>query len=145
MGFNQFTYWRNDVLISDTKPVKKVPKGGTEKLVYYKILNGEYDESPYWNMSLDCIEQLKNEVLDWKQKNSRACSDAFDDWYCNRRKVYNKKIIKLREEHQRLELKRLVELEHQFNKDFGFDTFPIDLGSFDGNLQDLYQQIKEMI
>lgn len=144
MGFSQFTYWRNDVFVSDKTPIKKIPKGGTEKLIFYKIQNGEYNESPYWSMSLKCISDLNSEVTQWREKNPRVSEEAFDDWYCQRRRVYNKKIMKLQEEHQRLELKRLNELQLQFMKDFKLDEFPVNLDEYDGTLNDLYYTIKEL-
>lgn len=142
---NRFTYWRNNVLISDVKPIKKIPKGGTEHLVYYKILNHEFDESPYWQMSLDESQKFEQEKINWLQSNPRASKVAYEDWEMGRRRVYNKKIFKLKEEHQRLELKRLTELEKELNNAFGFDYSPINFETFEGSLEELYFEYKKVI
>ena len=142
---NQFTYWRNNVLVSDVKPLKKVPKGGTEHLIYYKILNHEFDESPYWKMADDEVKKFELEQREWKERNQRSSSESYQDWYCSRRRVYNKKIFKLRDEHHRLELKRLTDLEKELNHAFGFDRSPIDIATFEGSMEDLYFEIKKII
>ena len=142
---NRFTYWRNNVLISDVKPIKKVPKGGTEHLIYYKILNHEFDESPYWMMAIDENQKFEQEKNNWMQSNLRASKIAYEDWESGRRRVYNKKIFKLKEEHQRLELKRLSELERELNHAFGFDHSPINFDTFEGTLEEMYFEYKKII
>lgn len=134
--FDQFNYWRNGVI--KNKSIKKVPNGGTEKLVYYQILNGEFDESPFWKMSEMELEKLQEEIIIWRQNNRRASEEAFEDWVMNRRKVYNKKIQKQREEHQRFEEQCLRNLEKALNKAFKFEVSPIDIEAFEGSLTELY-------
>lgn len=142
---NRFTYWRNNVLISDIKPIKKVPKGGTEHLIYYKILNHEFDESPYWLMAIDERQNFEQEKINWLKSNPRSSKIAYEDWESGRRRVYNKKIFKLKEEHQRLELKRLSELEKELNNAFGFNHSPINFETFDGTLEEMYFEYKKIV
>jgi len=141
---NRFTYWKNGVLIGK-KSITKVPKGGTEKLVYYQILNGEFDESPYWKIALEEEAKFEGEIVMWKEGNKRASKEAFEDWKMNRRKVYNKKIQKLREEHQKYEVDRLFKLKKRMNHDFPSVLNSVDFDSFEGNLVELYFECKNQI
>ena len=138
--FSQFTYWKSGVNIGRKKV--KLPKDATEYLVYYQILNGEYDESPYWKMSIDEFEKLEGECLNWKLENNRSSSDAYDHWYIHRRRVYNKKIQKLREAHQNYEESRLKSLKVQLIKDFGYDIFDDLMDNHDGDLIQFYYDYK---
>lgn len=140
--FNQFTYWKNGVTITK-KEIKQIPKNGVEHLVYYKITNGDYDESPYWNMAHEEQEKFEQECLNWKETNSRASMDAYNHWFIHRRRVYNKKIQKLKESHHDYEILRLKRLKQQFTSDFGIDIFDELILKFDGDLIQFYFYYKQ--
>ena len=140
--FSQFHYWKNGVFVGK-KGINKLPRNAKEKLSFYQIQNGDYDESPYWKMSLDEEQNLKDEISNWKSTNYRASEDAFQHWFIHRRRVYNKKIQKLREAHQDYEISRLDKLKKQLILDFGKDVFEIVLeNNLNETLTDFYYSYK---
>lgn len=136
--FNQFTYWKQGVNLTKKK-LKVKPQGGKEHLIYYKILNGEFDESPYWKMVEKNQQQFEQEKIDWKNKNKGASKIAFDEWERERRKMWNKQNFKLQEAHQKYELETLHKLEFELSKAFGFKLVIED---FSGTLEELYWKYK---
>jgi len=60
--FNPYTWWKRGVKINP--PTKKKPKGATEPLIWYQILNGDFKESPFWEMSNQEFVYWKQEVED---------------------------------------------------------------------------------
>lgn len=139
--FSQFTYWKRGVNLTKKK-LKVKPHGGTEHLIYYKILNGEFDESPYWKMVEENQRQFNLEKRDWKLKNKGASKMAFEEWERERRKVWNKQNFKLQEAHQKYELETLHKLEIELNKAFEFKTTPIKFETFEGSMEDIYWAYK---
>lgn len=136
--FDQFNYWRNGVTITKT-PIKKIPYGGTEHLLFYQIHNGEFDESPYWKMSEDELLKFDLEIVEWKERNPRSNKLAFEDWHLNRRKVYNKKIQKLREEHQKYEVSRLQKFKDRIEQTFS----SLKNIEMEGTMLEIYTKCKE--
>lgn len=136
--FDQFNYWRKGINLHKNK-LKVKPHGGSEYLVYYKILNGEFDESPYWKMVEENRHQFDLEKQDWKLRNKGASNLAFEEWERERRKVWNKQNFKLQEAHHEYELKTLHTLDMELQKTFGF-KIPIE--TFDGSMEELYWKYK---
>lgn len=140
---NRFTYWKRGKNLTKSK-IKKIPSGGTEKLIYYKILNGEFDESPYWKMALEHEQTFKNEKVQWKTDNKGTSKEAYQEWEMNRRKTWNKQIFKLKESHYENEIKLLRKLEQELNNAFGFSHSPVDFETFEGSMVELYEEYKRI-
>lgn len=125
--------------------LKRLPPNATEKLVYYQILNGDFNEPTYWNNAETEFGKLEREVVMWKKENPRSHKLAFEDWYVVRRRIYNQRAERLREKHQVEENKILNKLQKRLNDDFGFDYSPVDITSFEGTMVDLYFAYKKIV
>lgn len=125
--------------------LKKLPPNATEKLVYYQILNGDFDYPVEWDESNLELKKLDREIITWRKVNPRSHKLAFEDWYVVRRRIYNQRAERLREKHQVEENKIINKLERRLNDDFGFDYSPVDIASFEGTMVDLYFAYKKIV
>ena len=125
--------------------LKKLPPNANEKLVYYQILNGDFDVPGYWDDANQEMLKLEREVITWRKENSRSHKLAFEDWYVVRRRIYNQRAERLREKHQVEENKIINKLVRRLNDDFGMFYTPLDIANFQGNMVDLYFAYKTQI
>jgi hypothetical protein len=138
--FNPYTWWKRGVKVNP--PTKKKPKGATEPLIWYQILNGDFKESPYWEMSNQEFVYWKREVDEYKSKNSRISESSAQDFSNARWKVYHKRIEKLREEHLKHETNRISLLKEGLIKAFNIDIWEEIIEKCDGDETKLYNEYK---
>jgi hypothetical protein len=138
--FNPYTWWKRGVKVNP--PTKKKPKGATEPLVWYQILNGDFKESPFWEMSNQEFVYWKKEVDEYKAKNSRISESSARDFSNARWKVYHKRIEKLREEHLKHETNRISLLKEGLIKAFEIDIWEEIIEKCEGDETKLYNEYK---
>ena len=89
--FDPYNWWKRGVRM--TTPLRKVPKGASEPLVWYQILNGDFKHSPYWEMSNKETDYWKKEIADYRKKNPRITEKSVQDFADARWRMYHRKNI----------------------------------------------------
>lgn len=125
-----------------TTPLRKVPKGASEPLVWYQILNGDFKYSPYWEMSKKEVDYWKKEVEDYRKKNPRVSEKSIQDFADARWRMYHKRIERLKESHLQYETSRLALLKEGLVNAFGIDIWDEMVEKCDGDETKLYKQYK---
>ena len=126
-----------------TTPLRKVPKGASEPLVWYQILNGDFKHSPYWEMSKKEVDYWKKEVEDYRKKNPRISEKSLQDFADARWRMYHKRIEKLKESHLQYETSRLALLKEGLVNAFGVDIWDEVVEKCDGDETKLYKEYKK--
>ena len=126
-----------------TTPLRKVPKGSSEPLVWYQILNGDFQYSPYWEMSKKEVDYWKKEVDDYRKKNQRISEKSVQDFADSRWRMYHKRIEKLKESHLQYETSRLHLLKEGLIQAFGVDIWDEVVEKCDGDETKLYNLYKK--
>lgn len=126
-----------------TTPLRKVPKGSSEPLVWYQILNGDFQYSPYWEMSKKEVDYWKKEVDDYRKKNPRVSEKSIQDFADSRWRMYHKRIEKLKESHLQYETSRLHLLKEGLIQAFGVDIWDEVVEKCDGDETKLYNLYKK--
>jgi len=126
-----------------TTPLRKVPKGASEPLVWYQILNGDFKYSPYWEMSKKEVDYWKKEVEDYRKKNPRISEKSLQDFADSRWRMYHKRIEKLKESHLQYETSRLALLKEGLVNAFGVDIWDEVVEKCDGDETKLYKEYKK--
>lgn len=126
-----------------TTPLRKVPKGSSEPLVWYQILNGDFKYSPYWEMSKKEVDYWKKEVDDYRKKNPRISEKSVQDFADSRWRMYHKRIEKLKESHLQYETSRLHLLKEGLIQAFGVDIWDEVVEKCDGDETKLYNLYKK--
>lgn len=140
MGFSQFTYWKRGTNLR--QPLKKVPKGSDQPLVYHQLKNGDFDPSPYLKMSFKEEKLLQKEIEDWKKKNPNTSYETYYEWYSKRRAIYSRRITKLRDEHWRYDQERIKLFKKGLQDAFLLDLWDECLEECDGDVNDFYNLYK---
>ena len=125
-----------------TTPLRKVPKGSSEPLVWYQILNGDFKHSPYWSMANKEVDYWKKEIEDYKKKNPRVAEGSVKDFADTRWRMYHKRMEKLKEAHLQYEISRLALLKEGLVNAFGIDIWDEMVEKCDGDETKLYKQYK---
>ena len=138
--FDPYNWWKRGVRM--TTPLRKVPKGSSEPLVWYQILNGDFKHSPYWEMSRKEVDYWKKEVDDYRKKNPRISEKSVQDFADSRWRMYHKRIERLRESHLQYEVSRLAMLKEGLINAFGIDIWDEMVEICDGDETKLYKLYK---
>ena len=138
--FDPYNWWKRGVRM--TTPLRKVPKGSSEPLVWYQILNGDFKHSPYWSMANKEVDYWKKEIEDYKKKNPRVTEGAVKDFADTRWRMYHKRMEKLKEAHLQYEISRLALLKEGLVNAFGIDIWDEMVEKCDGDETKLYKQYK---
>lgn len=138
--FDPYNWWKRGV--RTTTPLRKVPKGSSEPLVWYQIQNGDFRPSPYWEMSKKEVDYWKKEVDDYRMKNPRISAKSVQDFADSRWRMYRKRIEKLKESHLQYETSRLSLLKEGLIKAFGVDIWDEMTEKCDGDETKLYKNYK---
>jgi hypothetical protein len=125
-----------------TTPLRKVPKGASEPLVWYQILNGDFKHSPYWEMSNKETDYWKKEIVDYRKKNPRITEKSVQDFADARWRMYHRRIERLRESHLQYEVTRLAMLKEGLINAFGVDIWDELVERCDGDETKLYKMYK---
>ena len=125
-----------------TTPLRKLPRGASEPLVWYQILNGDFKHSPYWSMANKEVDYWKKEIEDYKKKNPRVTEGAVKDFADTRWRMYHKRMEKLKEAHLQYEISRLALLKEGLVNAFGIDIWDEMVEKCDGDETKLYKQYK---
>jgi len=141
--FDPYNWWKRGVRM--TTPLRKVPKGASEPLVWYQILNGDFKHSPYWEMSRKEVDYWKKEVDDYRKKNPRITEKSVQDFADTRWRMYHKRIERLRESHLQYEVTRLAMLKEGLIQAFGIDIWDELVERCDGDETKLYNQYKKKV
>ena len=126
-----------------TTPLRKVPKGSSEPLVWHQIQNGDFRHSPYWEMSKKEVDYWKKEVADYRKKNPRISEKSVQDFADSRWRMYHKRIERLKESHLQYEVSRLALLKEGLVQAFGIDIWDEMVEKCDGDETKLYNQYKK--
>ena len=126
-----------------TTPLRKVPRGSSEPLVWHQILNGDFKHSPYWEMSKKEVDYWKKETEDYRKKNPRISEKAIQDFADSRWRMYHKRIEKLKESHLQYEVSRLALLKEGLIKAFEIDIWDEMVEKCDGDETKLYKEYKK--
>lgn len=126
-----------------TTPLRKIPKGSSEPLVWHQIQNGDFKHSPYWEMSKKEVDYWKKEVEDYKKKNPRISEKSVQDFADARWRMYHKRIEKLKESHLQYETSRLHLLKEGLIQAFEVDIWDEVVERCDGDETKLYNQYKK--
>ena len=126
-----------------TTPLRKVPKGTSEPLVWHQIQNGDFKYSPYWEMSKKEVEYWEKEVADYRKKNPRVSEKSIQDFADSRWGMYHKRIEKLKESHLQYETSRLALLKEGLIQAFGVDIWDEMIEKCDGDETKLYKEYKK--
>jgi len=126
-----------------TTPLRKVPKGSSEPLVWHQIQNGDFRHSPYWEMSKKEVDYWKKEVADYRKKNPRISEKSVQDFADSRWRMYHKRIERLKESHLQYEVSRLALLKEGLAQAFGIDIWEEMVEKCDGDETKLYNQYKK--
>ena len=126
-----------------TTPLRKVPKGSSEPLVWHQIQNGDFRHSPYWEMSKKEVDYWKKEVADYRKKNPRISEKSVQDFADSRWRMYHKRIERLKESHLQYEVSRLALLKEGLVQAFGIDIWEEMVEKCDGDETKLYNQYKK--
>lgn len=138
--FDPYNWWKRGVRM--TTPLRKVPKGASEPLVWYQILNGDFKHSPYWEMSNKETDYWKKEIADYRKKNPRITENSVQDFADSRWRMYHKRIERLRESHLQYEVTRLAMLKEGLINAFGVDIWDELVEKCDGDETKLYKMYK---
>ena len=141
MAWSQFNYWRRDSWIE--KPLTKVPKGSKEPLVWHQIQRGDFDPSPYWDMADKEIVMFEEEMAKYEAKHPSMHRLDYQEHYRKRWAVYNKRIIKLRDEHWKHDESRMELLKKGLIKAFRVDVWDEVLEECDGDPKEFYRTYKK--
>lgn len=126
-----------------TTPLRKIPKGSSEPLVWHQIQNGDFKHSPYWEMSKKEVDYWEKEVADYRKKNLRISEKSVQDFADARWRMYHKRIEKLKESHLQYETSRLHLLKEGLIEAFGLDIWDEMVEICDGDETKLYNQYKK--
>ena len=126
-----------------TTPLRKVPRGSSEPLVWHQILNGDFKHSPYWEMSKKEVDYWKKETEDYRKKNPRISEKSVQDFADSRWRMYHKRIEKLKESHLQYEVSRLALLKEGLIKAFEIDIWDEMVEKCDGDETKLYKEYKK--
>lgn len=138
--FDPYNWWKRGVRM--TTPLRKVPKGASEPLVWYQILNGDFKHSPYWEMSNKETDYWKKEIADYRKKNPRITEKSVQDFADARWRMYHRRIERLRESHLQYEVTRLAMLKEGLINAFGVDIWDELVEKCDGDETKLYKMYK---
>lgn len=138
--FDPYNWWKRGVRM--TTPLRKVPKGASEPLVWYQILNGDFKHSPYWEMSNKETDYWKKEIADYRKKNPRITEKSVQDFSDSRWRMYHRRIERLRESHLQYEVTRLAMLKEGLINAFGVDIWDELVERCDGDETKLYKMYK---
>lgn len=139
--FDPYNWWKRGVRM--TTPLRKLPRGASEPLVWYQILNGDFKYSPYWEMSKKEVDYWKKEVDDYRKKNPRVSEKSIQDFADARWRMYHKRIEKLKESHLQYETSRLALLKEGLVNAFGVDIWDEMVEKCDGDETKLYKLYKK--
>ena len=139
--FDPYNWWKRGVRM--TTPLRKVPRGASEPLVWYQILNGDFKHSPYWEMSKKEVDLWNKEVDEYRKKNPRISEKSVQDVADSRWRMYHKRIEKLKESHLQYEVSRLHLLKEGLIQAFGMDIWDEMVEKCDGDETKLYQEYKK--
>lgn len=138
--FDPYNWWKRGVRM--TTPLRKVPKGASEPLVWYQILNGDFKHSPYWEMSNKETDYWKKEIADYRKKNPRITEKSVQDFADARWRMYHRRIERLRESHLQYEVTRLAMLKEGLINAFEVDIWDELVERCDGDETKLYKMYK---
>jgi len=138
--FDPYNWWKRGVRM--TTPLRKVPKGASEPLVWYQILNGDFKHSPYWEMSNKETDYWKKEIADYRKKNPRITEKSVQDFADARWRMYHRRIERLRESHLQYEVARLAMLKEGLINAFEVDIWDELVERCDGDETKLYKMYK---
>jgi DNA polymerase elongation subunit (family B) len=137
----KFSWWKRGVKV--TTPIKKVPKGSSEPLVWHQIQHGDFRPSPYLEMAKIEFEMWKNEIEKYKSKNPRVSEDSIRDFSNLRWRTYHKRIEKLKGDHIQYESSRLKMLKDGLISAFGMDIWEKVIEKCEGDETNLYNLYKK--
>lgn len=138
MAFSPFTYWQRGKQVNAFKNSK--PKSYQGSLVQYQIEQGCYEESHYWEMAKEEEEMFRQEVEDFKKANPNADEHDVRERMMSRKRQYDLRIAKLREEHLNYEDSRLAKLREGLANHYGgVDVWDEALELCDGGPQELFE------
>ena len=139
--FDPYNWWKRGVRM--TTPLRTAPRGASEPLVWYQILNGDFKHSPYWEMSKKEVGLWKKEVDEYRKKNPRISEKSVQDFADSRWRMYHKRIEKLKESHLQYEVSRLHLLKEGLIQAFGMDIWDETVEKCDGDETKLYEEYKK--
>lgn len=132
----RFDYWKRGKRVRSLSI--KVPTKTNKPLVYFQILKGCFDESPYWNQAYEERSLLLKEIEKYRVQNPHADEQSVYLCMANRRAIYNRRIRKLEEAHIDYEVGRLQALREGLNKAFKQDIWDEVIAECNGGIMDLY-------
>ena len=138
--FDVFNWWKRGVRVNT--PLTKAPKGSGYPLVWHQIQHGDFRPSPYWEMSNEEFRLFDKEVEAYRKEKPYLGNDSVEEWARPRRKVYHKRIEKLRESHIEYEQKRISLLKRGLIEAFDYDVWEESISQCDGDEMDLYEIYK---
>lgn len=139
--FDVFNWWKRGVKV--ISPLTKAPKNSIFPLVWHQIKHGDFSPSPYWEMSNEEIRLFHKEVEEYKKKNPYSNDQSVEEWSRSRRKVYFKRIEKLRESHIEYETKRISLLRKGLLDAFEKDVWEESINECEGDEMELYEIYKK--
>lgn len=141
MTWSRFTYWKRGTKIVPLLTQK--PKGTDKHLVYYQVKAGCFDPSPYLAMVEQEDINLKKEVEKWKKKNKDASTITFNEWYRERKSVYNKRKGQLEKAHWDHDVKRMDIFKKSLKEAFHLDLWDEVLEKEPESALDFYNEYEK--
>lgn len=139
---NKFNYWKRGTKVRGLNI--KVPANSTKPLVYFQIVKGCFDESPYWQQANTERSLFQNEVERYRKENPYANNQSVYECTAPRRAVYNRRIRKLEEAHIDYEESRLGALRLGLNRAFKLDIWEEATAQCTGGPMALYNLYEKL-
>lgn len=136
MAFSPFTYYQRGRPVTAFKNSK--PKSYQGPLVKYQIEQGCYEESHYWEMAKEEEEMFRKEVEEFKKENPNADEHDVRERLISRKRQYDLRISKLKEEHLNYETSRLAKLREGLINHYCIDVWEEALELCDGGAKELF-------
>ena len=112
-------------------------------MVWHQIERGDFDPSPYWDMADKEIEMFEEEMAKYKAEHPSMDLLDYQDHWRKRWAVYNKRIIKLREEHWKHDVSRMDLFKKGLIRAFKVDVWDEVLEECEGGPKDFYKIYKK--
>lgn len=139
----RFDYWKRGRRVRSLSI--KVPKNSNKPLVYFQIIKGCFDESPYWDQALQEETAYQAEVLKYRAENPKADEESVMLCMQPRRATYTKRIRKLKEAHIDYEDTRLAALKRGLIAAFKVDHWELALEECEGGPKELYHTYEALV
>jgi hypothetical protein len=125
--YNKFQWWRN---YQSPQPLSEY------RPMLDRIINGDYDTSPYYWMAQLAIHEMKEKM------DAVACPEKKRDI----QSLYMEKYRRLIQDYEKDEAQRLINLRKGFAKYFRISQEEVIelMDNFDGNLEELHNHIEQI-